>query len=176
MPPNGHMPQLVKALAVSKPSRDYWLEEELLDAFIAGDEGVKVEKTRFPGVLLVLSERLDAHRVSSLASKIEFSFMSRLVPASRVLMGPSRGELFNVILELLEGAPRTPLRVMVTVRGYGKNISGSEEVSSHVSSLGFTVSRRASRAIAVESVDDLFIVAYGITRVCGLNCTLLYVD
>ncbi|MDM7275515.1 MAG: hypothetical protein P3X22_005280 [Thermoprotei archaeon] len=176
MPPNGHMPQLVKAIAVSKPSREYWLEEELLDALIAGDESVRVERTKFPGVLLVLSERLNAHKVSSLASKMEFSFMSRLVPASRVLKGPGKGEVFSVILELLGGAPRAPLRVIVTVRGHGKRVVSPEEVSSQVSSLGFTVSRRAGRALAVESVDDLFIIAYGITRVCGLNCTLLYVD
>ncbi|MFN4046172.1 MAG: hypothetical protein ACK4H7_02395, partial [Acidilobaceae archaeon] len=139
MPPNGHMPQLVKALAVSKPSREYWLEEELLDALMAGDENVRVERTRFPGVLLVLSERLDACEVSSLASKIEFSFMSRLIPASRVLKGPDKGEVFNIILELLGGAPRAPLRVIVTVRGYGKRIVSPGEVSSHVSSLGFPV-------------------------------------
>jgi len=176
VPPSNILPELVKAVAVSKPNRDTWLVEELLDALIVGDEGVEITRTRFPGVLLVLSRKLDPVTVSKLSRRTEFSFMSRLVPAILTIKVESVGELLGALEEVLRGRPVEELDVWVTIRGEGRNVVSESYVKNMVSTMNYRLRRGAGRVLAVESVDKLFVVAVGTMRSCGLNCRLLVVD
>ncbi len=175
MPSSQLLPELVKAVAVSKPNRDTWLIEELLDALIVGDEEVEVRRTRFPGVLLVLSRRLDPVSVSRLSRRVEFSFMTRLVPALVAMEVRVREELVRTLEEMLRGVRVEELDLMVTVRGEGKDVVSEFDVREVVSRLNYRLRRGAGRVVAVESIDKLFVMAVGVVRSCGLNCKLVVV-
>ncbi|MEM0497142.1 MAG: hypothetical protein QXR22_02955 [Acidilobaceae archaeon] len=173
MPPNKLMPEFIKGIAISKPKRESWLIEELYDALIPLDESVIIEKTRFQGVLVILSDRLDARTISRAASKAEFSFMSRLIPALVVLVASSRSDIDNAITRLLDGLTRNNIRLIANLRGSGKNLYSKRELTSKIESLGFKVLSRASRVLVIESIDNIVVLSYGNTRRCGLNCILL---
>jgi hypothetical protein len=175
VPSSELLPELVKAVAVSKPNRDTWLVEELLDSFTPWDEGVEVTRTRFPGVLLVLSRKLDPATISRLSRRVEFSFMARLVPAVVALHVEAKSELVGVLERLLRGVAED-LDLIVTIRGEGKSVVSESDLRSLITGMNYRLRRGARRVLAVESVDRLFVLAVGVIRSCGLNCRLLVVE
>jgi hypothetical protein len=175
VPSSELLPELVKAVAVSKPNRDTWLVEELLDSFTPWDEGVEVRRTRFPGVLLVLSRRLDPATIARLSRRVEFSFMTRLIPATIALHVEAKSELVGALERLLRGVTGD-LDLIVTIRGEGKSVVSESEVKSLITGMNYRLRRGAVRVLAVESVDRLFVLAVGVIRSCGLNCKLLVVE
>ncbi|MCX8195916.1 MAG: hypothetical protein N3F67_02415 [Acidilobaceae archaeon] len=166
------MPQLLKAIAVAKPQRESWLTEELYDLLLPLDEEARVERSSFRDVLLVISARLSAAQISAAALRQEFSFMARLVPALLIVKASRSEEVLEAIRRV---APRGPVRLMVSLRGRGKGVASEEAIAGSLRSAGVQLDRRAAEAIAVESVDELFVISYGITRKCGLSCTLLVI-
>jgi hypothetical protein len=175
VPSSELLPELVKAVAVSKPNRDTWLVEELLDSFTPWDEGVEVTRTRFPGVLLVLSRKLDPATISRLSRRVEFSFMARLVPAVVALHVGARSELLEALERLLKGVTED-LDLITVIRGEGKSVVSESDLRSLITGMNYRLRRGARRVLAVESVDRLFVLAVGVIRSCGLNCKLLVVE
>jgi len=175
VPSSELLPELVKAVAVSKPNRDTWLVEELLDSFTPWDEGVEVTRTRFPGVLLVLSRKLDPTTISRLSRRVEFSFMARLVPAVVALHVGAKSELLEALERLLKGVTED-LDLITVIRGEGKSVVSESDLRSLITGMNYRLRRGARRVLAVESVDRLFVLAVGVIRSCGLNCKLLVVE
>lgn len=175
VPSSELLPELVKAVAVSKPNRDTWLVEELLDSFTPWDEGVEVTRTRFPGVLLVLSRKLDPATISRLSRRVEFSFMARLVPAVVALHVGAKSELLEALERLLKGVTED-LDLITVIRGEGKSVVSESDLRSLITGMNYRLRRGARRVLAVESVDRLFVLAVGVIRSCGLNCKLLVVE
>lgn len=170
------LPHLVKAVAVSKPRRERWLVEELLDVLIVGDENVRVEATRFPGVLAVLSEILTPYDISRLARRLEFSFMSRLVPAVIVKEVSDLRELMETIAEVLGKRGLAEVNLIATIRGDGKKVVTEGKLRDLMMEIGYRFSRSSPTTLAVESIDRIFIVTVGTLRKCGLGCKLLVVE
>lgn len=173
MPSSRVLPQLVKAVAVSKPRRDTWLVEELLDAFIVWDEGVRVERTRFPGVLLVISEKLDPQSIVRLASRLEFSFMSRLVPATIAVEVENLNQLLEKLVEVIGGSGVHEFKLQAVVRGDGKTVVSESQLRAALEKMNFRVAGNARKVLAVESIDRLFVATLGEVRKCGYNCKLI---
>ncbi|MCS7107127.1 MAG: hypothetical protein NZ902_03375 [Acidilobaceae archaeon] len=165
------VPQLLKALAVAKPQREGWLLEELYDLLAPMDESAKVERSEFHDVLLVLSERLQPSEICRAAQRMEFSFMSRLVPAMRVVKAAGRAELLSALQALVPSGKR--LGLMVSLRGRGKELVRVGELAEYLKARQNSLSRQSREVVVVESVGDLFVLSYGITLRCGLGCTLV---
>jgi hypothetical protein len=172
------MPECPTAVIVAKPKRQSWALEEAWDlAVLAHPEG-RAEATRFPGVILVYTPDRDAAHFSVIAARGERGFIQRIVPAEHCIEASSRRE----VLELVASAARKlasslnvrEVRLFFAVRGEGKRILGESDVVEALTRAGLTSSRKAKAALAVESVDNLFIVASGITYRCGNTCTLIY--
>ncbi len=176
MPPSKLLPELIKAIAISKPNRDSWLVEELLDAFLIWDESVRIERTRFPGVLLVLSRKLDPITLSKLAMRTTFSFMSRLIPAVTIVEIGTINELAGILERLLREEKIRELNTMITIRGEGKRIASESMIKNIIANMNYTVKKDAKRVIAIESIDELFTIAIGTIKTCGLECKLLIVS
>ncbi|MEN2999394.1 MAG: hypothetical protein ABDH61_02325 [Acidilobaceae archaeon] len=166
-----HLSQLLKALAIAKPQRESWLLEELYDLLVPLDEDVKVERSGFRDVLLVLSARLQPREICRAAQLMEFSFMSRLVPGTKVARATRPEELYRALEPLLPSGRR--LKLMVSLRGRGKEVVREEELERYVSSRGNLLSRQSREVLVVESIGEVFVLSYGITHKCGLSCTLV---
>ena len=177
MPAEGGLPQCPAAVAVAKPRRDTWLVEELYDTVFLGDPEARVERTRFPGVLLVYT-RLPPERLIPLFRRVEHSFLQRLVPAQRCVAQASPGDperLVEELARLLASAGVGEARLIAVLRGEGKGLAaGRRALEEAMLRAGVRPARRAARhAVAVESVDRLLVAAAGITRGCGMECLLI---
>ena len=173
MPPEERVPICPQGVAVSRPKRDSWLIEELLDTLVPEDPGARVEATRYPGVLLVYSSLRPA-RLAKLVYSGYHSFMKRFVPSQFCSIASSVEDL-EAFLEssLSRAASGGRLRVMVSLRGVLKRLGGERAVRSLLSRLGYSITRDSSLVLAVESVDEVVVAALGNTRRCGPDCVTI---
>ncbi|MEN2999487.1 MAG: hypothetical protein ABDH61_02800 [Acidilobaceae archaeon] len=171
VPAEGHLSQLLKAVAIAKPQRERWLLEELYDLLIPLDEDARVERSGFRDVLLVLSSRLRPHEISNAAQQLEFSFMSRLVPSTSIVRAGRREELFESLEPLLPSGRK--LKLIVSLRGRGKEVVAEGELEALVRFRGNLLSRQSQEVLVVESLGEVFVISFGITRRCGLSCTVV---
>ncbi len=162
------MPISVKGVAVSRPGRGSWLADELLDTLVPWDPGARVEETRFPGVMAVYTS-LEPSQLARIVSRGYHSFMKRLTPAMAAAVANSWEDVEELVKSLLAGPP-VRVRLVIATRGAGKELAGRGRVEGLVRSLGFTPSRGARMALVLESLDNLFLGAYGITSPCGPDC------
>jgi len=176
VPPQGGLPECPAAVAVAKPRRDSWLVEELYDTLFPGDPGARVERTRFPGVLLVYTS-LEPSRLVALIRRAEHGFLQRLVPAQRCIPNAAPGDPERLVAELaslLAAGGVSQATLIASLRGEGKRLAGGRRsLEEAMARAGVRPARRARHAVAVESVDTLIVAAAGITRGCGLGCTLI---
>jgi len=174
VPPSSVLPQLVKAVAVSKPRRSSWLIEELLDALIPLDESVEISRTRFPGVLVVISEKLTPRDVARAALRVELSFMSRLVPAIVALEAEREEQVVEALLDILGRARVGEVRLEAVIRGEGKRVVTEAMVREALVKAGLRLAMSSKKILALESIDKLFVAAIGEARKCGLSCKLIH--
>ncbi len=168
MPPQGSVPLPLRGVAVSRPGRGSWLADELLDTLIPWDPEARVVETRFPGVIAVYTT-LDPGQLARIISRGYHSFMKRLTPAMAMVEARGWSDIEALIRGLLTGPPGR-VRLILATRGVGKSLAGRGRLEDLVRSLGFTPSRGARMALAIESLDGLFLGAYGITSPCGPDC------
>lgn len=152
------LPELVKAVIVTKPQREGWALEEAYDLLILADPSARIATTAFREVLLALSA-VSPHEISRIASRMEFSFISRIVPALAALRSRNREEVLEVMRRISGGALAGEMRL----RGASKEILRGAPVAKATS----------GPRLFVEGVDDLFIISFGITKRCGLGCALV---
>jgi len=167
------MSNRVSGVAVSKPGRESWLMDEVLDTIIPHDPGASMVETRFKSVFLVYSS-LDPVNLARIVSAGYHSFMKRFVPALSVFRVGVFRELEDRLSSILANTNLGHVRLITALRGKGKSIASRSLIEGIVRGLGLKPSRRSSKVIDIESIDDLFIIAYGITRYCGPDCILVY--
>ncbi|MEB3773486.1 MAG: hypothetical protein GSR86_00995 [Desulfurococcales archaeon] len=169
MPSEGSMPLRLSGIAVSRPGREAWLADELLDTILPHDPDARVLETRYRGVFLLYSslEPVDTARI---VSRGVHSFMKRYTPAMHTLESPSREGVEGLVYRLLEVLDASAVRLIVSLRGRGKRLGGRSLIEELVRRHGIALSRRARHLIIIESIEDLLIAASGITGSCGYDC------
>ncbi|MEM1873190.1 MAG: hypothetical protein QXS85_05020 [Acidilobaceae archaeon] len=171
MPSESTLPQL-RGLAVSKPGREAWLYEELYDALVAASLSSRVESTRFKGVFLIYSDASPREIAESIA-EYKTHTATRVLLASMTLARPRREELERAVRELLEASRVARVRLILKPRGLGEGLVSERDIASMLELLGARVDPGSRAVLAVESVDDLFLITLGTTRSCGFKCILV---
>ncbi len=172
------MPECPTAVIVAKPKRQSWALEEAWDLAVMAHPESRAEPSRFPGVILVYTPDGDSRRLSIMAARGERGFIQRIVPAEICIAGAEKNDVVNAVESIigrksaLMGEGR--LRLIVSVRGEGKRVVDKRAIEEIVASKNLRIDRNARVALAVESVDSLFVIALGITRSCGPSCLLVY--
>ncbi len=156
MPATGGMPECPSAVIVAKPGREAWALEEAWDlaVIVSG----RVEKTRFPGVMLLYSPLRGEKLVEALRRGPRNAFIKRIVVA-RACFRMGR-------VERLEGLPRRA-RLIVALRGSSKSMDYRSVIGVDYND------RRSQLVIDVEGVDDVIIVSWGRALSCGYDCLLV---
>lgn len=152
------LPELVRAVIVAKPQREGWAIEEAYDLLVPIDPSAQVVATRFRDVLVALSSA-PSQLISQAAARMEFSFVSRIVPSLVAL----RSERQEEVLEAMRRISPEALLVEARLRGRSKEIMRGAPL---------TEARRGLR-LFLEGIDNLFVISYGITKRCGLGCTVV---
>ncbi|MEM1904570.1 MAG: hypothetical protein QXP64_00330 [Acidilobaceae archaeon] len=162
----------LKGVAVSKPGRDAWLFEELYDSLIAVDTSSRVEPTRFRGVYLLFSSAKPREITESIL-KYRTHSATRVVLASKALYSSSKTTVLSVIKELVESTGARSLRLFYKTRGEGESVISREDIFELLRSLNVFSTPSSKQALALESIDHLFIISLGNTLSCGLRCVLI---
>ncbi|MEB3779847.1 MAG: hypothetical protein GSR85_06420 [Desulfurococcales archaeon] len=172
MPPKRHMPLCPSAIAVSKPKRDTWMEEELLDTLIPWDPNAQIKPSGFPGVLLVYT-KLDPYQLGRIISSGYHAFVKRVVPAQRCLISPSRHDLLREIEEIVMKYRPGRIRLSTSIRGTGKTIITHSVIEEFLRGLNVVIYRKSKTMLCIESVNELFIITLGEARFCGPDCIMI---
>jgi hypothetical protein len=169
MSPETMLSQCPKAVVTSKPKREWWAKQEILDA-VAIDETARVEETIFRGIYLVYSD-LSSHGIYELFRAFEYSFIKRIIIVDKCI-GCSRKDLESYIRSI-KNSIEDKVCVRGRLRGSCKKVLDESTVDSIISSFGKHVTRKASLCLDVESFDSFLVVSVGHVRPCNFECEIL---
>jgi tRNA(Ser,Leu) C12 N-acetylase TAN1 len=164
-------------IVTAKPGRSSWAAEEVTDTLLYVDPDAEVVQTKFEGVLIARL-KTDVTEVIRVIKRFEYAFISFITPVIVRCVNASRDEVISVISRAAEKLAREGSQVALRakLRGRSKEVLSESLIEKVIASMGIKLSRRAGKILAVEGVDDYLGVGYGITRSCGVGCTLVDLD
>ncbi len=98
-------------LITCRAGNEEWCTEEIGNTIFPYDPNVRIERTRYPGLLLVYS-KLSPATAYSIAMRREYGFVTRIIPVM-VYGETSDPSILNKILDLVKDGERLKLRVRV---------------------------------------------------------------
>ncbi len=133
--------------------------EEIGNTLFRLDSQVDVRLTRFPGVLLVYSERLTPDQAFRALSSRYLSWVARVVPTHTVLEGPDPEMLATTVARLVERRGGTLYRLDCSFRGFKLSCTELKRRVAEILGAGYRFEPRNPQiCVRVESVDRLVVV------------------
>jgi len=144
------LPEKLVLIVTCKAGSELWCVEEVGNAIFEHDPGVIVEKTKYPGLLLVYSS-LDAYKAYAYAMRREYGFVKHIIPVEAVALTIDEAE--RAAAKLVN--PGESVKVVVRVRGK-RGLSGDlwNRVVNKLKLLGAKHNPESTTCLYIEVIDD----------------------
>jgi len=153
----------LKLVVTTPVSKEEQAINEIIDILLALDENIKVEKTKYPGVILVYSS-LNPHELARILYTTPTSTIIRIVPCD-ICVKTSLENIIKAAVTLANGIFSKETKFMVDCIRRGRKVKSSVEVEQYtgweiIKRYGSKVSlRNPDYIIKVEIVDEIACVS-----------------
>ncbi len=164
-------------IITAKPGKTSWALEEVADTLLYVDPNAEVVQTVYEGVMIAKARTSIAEAVRVI-KRFEYAFISFITPVLIKCIEASTNDVINTIAGVVRrvAGEASQIALRVKLRGKSKEIVSESLIEEVLTSRGVKLSRKASKILVVEGIDDYVGVSYGSTRPCGAGCTLVDLD
>jgi len=164
-------------IITAKPGRTSWALEEVADTLLYIDPDAEVVQTVYEGVMIAKAKTSIAEAVRVI-KRFEYAFISFITPVLIKCIEASTNDVINIVADIARrvASKYSQVALRVKLRGKSKEIITESLIAEVLTSAGVRLSRKASKILVVEGIDDYVGVSYGNTHSCGAGCTLVDLD
>ncbi|MCE4608586.1 MAG: hypothetical protein F7B61_06500 [Caldisphaeraceae archaeon] len=166
MPVKKGMPACPNIVASSLPSKEFWAYEELYDTVFEADEEAAVVRSKYKGVFLVYTKKTGA--VLNNFFRYQHAFLGKVLPVKICDL-----DIRDLIRKSIELLSVKEVRLMLHIREPLKGKVHEDYILFLIASEGLRLGKRSKFIFAIESIGNIFLSSFGITRKCGPHCYML---
>lgn len=142
-------------IVTCRAGNEEWCEEEIGNVLFLYNHGVRINRTRYKGVLLVETS-LNPDRVYRIVSSREYGFVEKIIPLHVVV---NKIDIRNIVESIrrlvIEKGVKDSIRLHIVFRGIrGFSNILWKEVTRSLRELGISVSKKSSTCLYIESIDN----------------------
>ncbi len=142
-----------KLLVTCKPGNEEWCENEIGNVLFHYDKFIRIERTRYPALLLVYTE-LEPTAALRILESYEYGYVKNIIPIQ--IVASSIEEVLERLPTLLKGIDM--VRVKLRIRGRrGYSPLYWRQVMSKLKEIGVSHSSSSSHCLHIEVIDDMFL-------------------
>jgi len=157
------MVSILKLVITTPAGKEDQAINEVIDILLPLDENIRVEKTKYPGVIVVYSS-LNSHDLARVLYNSPTSTIIRIVPCD-VCVETSIESIIKAVLNLTEGVFNSNTKFMVDCIRRGRRVKSSLDVEKYV---GWEIVKRYGSKVSfskpeyivkVEIIDEITCIA-----------------
>ena len=135
-------------------------EEEIGNVLLSYDNDIRIDKSRFPGVLIVYS-KMNTNRLYKLALSSEYGFVMRIIPIQCIIDDlTNTGKLEECLLKVASNDEVVKLHLKIRgIRGLSKDLW--IKAKRILAKYGIKHDPRSSICIFIESLDKTLYIGRG---------------
>jgi len=150
-------------IVTCRAGSEEWCEEEIGNVLFHKDYEIMVLRTRYPGLLMVYSSRLEPEEAYRYARSYEYGFVEKIVPAERILYYPhsiNPDRLEKAVDSLLEETKlSSKIRLKMKIRGRrGLSPVLWKNILKILGKHGLRHDPDSQVCLYVEGIDDLLVL------------------
>ncbi len=144
-------------IVTCKAGNEEWCENEIGNILFPYDPDIKVVRTKYSGLLLVYSYKLDPNKAYRIAKSYEYGFVKNIIPVNYYTR--DMNELLSYIRSSISKVKKIKLKVRVRGQRNLAKILWSKIIEV-LRQLGISHDPGAQYVLDVEVIDEYFYVGF----------------
>lgn len=144
-------------IVTCKAGSEEWCENEIGNILFPIDPDIVIRKTKYSGLLIVYSKRINSSKAYIIASRYEYGFVRNIIPVIHY------SENIDEILEYIDRNPPDTDRVKLRVRVRGRRGLSRilwDNIVKILGKHGIKHDPHSDRELCVDVIDDLIYIGY----------------